>query len=34
MTLKVKESKAFANWIAAIQQNRASVERTPPDMLL
>ncbi len=34
MTPKVKE-KAFANWlrdwIAAIQQNRTSVERTPPE---
>jgi hypothetical protein len=33
MTPKVKENKAFANWlrdwVAAIQQNRASLERTP-----
>jgi hypothetical protein len=35
MTPKAEENKAFANWfrdwIAAIQQNRASVERIPPE---
>ena len=35
MTPKVEENKAFANWfqdwIAIIQQNRASVERLPAE---